>query len=232
MTAPAEVHDTRRAVLWATRGVGYLVYLYFVVVEIVLALGFLLLLFGANPSAGFVEWVYRSVDRAMDPFRGIFAPIELGTTGNDVEAVFDTSILFAMVIYGIVALALSAAIAWLNDRIHRIDDENRRREERAAYERALAATRPAPAAAPPVATAPPAQPAQPWTGGQPLPAQQPPAQQAPGQQAPGQQAPGQQAPGQQAPGQQAPGQQAPGQQAPGGQRWSAEQPPGGPVPRG
>ena len=39
----------------------------------------------------------------MERFRGIFTPIELGLTGNDVEAVLDTSVLFAMLVYGIFA---------------------------------------------------------------------------------------------------------------------------------
>lgn len=69
----------------------------------------------------------------MRPFRGIFEPIELGTTGNDVEAVFDTSVLFAMVIYGIVVLVIHAVISWLSGRIERIDAENRTRRLEAAY---------------------------------------------------------------------------------------------------
>jgi hypothetical protein len=132
----------RRVVLLIARAVGYLVYAYLIVVEIILLLGFVLLLFGANPSAGFTEWSYRNLDRVMSPFRGIFTPIELGTAGNDVQAVFDTSVLFAMIVYGIVALALSALIAWLSGRIHQIDDaetELRRREEHQAQLDAIAA---------------------------------------------------------------------------------------------
>jgi len=133
----------RRVVLLIARAVGYLVYAYLIVVEIILLLGFVLLLFGANPSAGFTEWSYRNLDRVMSPFRGIFTPIELGATGGDVQAVFDTSVLFAMIVYGIVALALSALIAWLSGRIHQIDDaetELRRRQEHQAQLDAIAAS--------------------------------------------------------------------------------------------
>ncbi len=122
----------RKVVLWVGRLVGYLVYVYLLVVEVILFVGFLLLLFGANPTAGFVEWWYRSLDRVMAPFRGIFTPIHLGTTTGDVEAVFDTSVMFAMIVYGIVALALSAGITWLTGRLHEVYDvegELRRKAE-------------------------------------------------------------------------------------------------------
>ncbi len=122
MTIPVVATTSpRRAVVWVARAVSYLVYGYVLLVELVLFLGFFLLLFGANPSSGFAEWVYRSLANAMEPFRGIFAPIELGTTGNDVVAVFETSVLFAMIVYGVVALALHAVIDWLSARIAKIE---------------------------------------------------------------------------------------------------------------
>jgi hypothetical protein len=114
--------DERKVVLWVARAVSYLVYFYLIVVEIILLIGFFLLLFGANPSAGFTQWAYRNLDRVMDPFRGIFSPIDLGTTGNDVPATFDTSVLFAMIIYGILALVFGAVIQWLTGRLHQIHD--------------------------------------------------------------------------------------------------------------
>lgn len=112
----------RKAFLWVARAVSYLLYAYLIAVEIILFMGFFLLLFGANPTAGFTQWVYRNLDRVMDPFRGIFSPIELGTAGNDVPAVFETSVLFAMIMYGILALVLSAFITWLSSRLRRLED--------------------------------------------------------------------------------------------------------------
>ncbi len=147
ITAPG----ARKAFLWVARTISYLVYVYLIVVEIILFMGFFLLLFGANPSAGFTQWVYRNLDRVMDPFRGIFAPIELGTTGNDVPAVFETSVVFAMIMYGIVALVLSAFITWLTSRLQRLEmvEESlaqRQREQDEALQRvaALDATSPTP----------------------------------------------------------------------------------------
>jgi hypothetical protein len=165
VTSTTAADQTKRTVTWIARAVAYLAYFYFIVVEIILAIGFFLLLFGANPSTPFVEWVYRSVDRAMRPFRGIFEPIELGTTGNEVEAVFDTSVLFAMVIYGIVVLVIHAVISWLSGRIERIDAENRTRRLEAAYAPSTAgmsgpsgATAPASPAAPGAGPPPPTTP--------------------------------------------------------------------------
>jgi len=132
ITTESKALSERKAIVWALRAVSYLVYFYLIVVEIILLIGFFLLLFGANPTAGFTQWAYRNLERVMDPFRGIFSPIELGTTGNDVAAVFDTSVLFAMIIYGIVALGLSVLIGWLSgrlDQIHAAEDELARQAE-------------------------------------------------------------------------------------------------------
>jgi hypothetical protein len=121
--------NSKRTITYIARGVTYFLYFYIIVVEIILTLGFFLLLFGANPSASFVEWVYRALERVMDPFRGMFAPVELGLTGNGVHAVLDTSILFAMLIYLLIAIGLQGLIRWLTIRLHRLDDEQLALEE-------------------------------------------------------------------------------------------------------
>lgn len=151
ITPDSRALGERKVILWIARLVSYFVYFYLIVVEIILLIGFFLLLFGANPTAGFTQWAYRNLDRVMDPFRGIFSPIELGTTGNDVEATFDTSVLFAMIIYGILALVLGAVISWLSGRLHQIQDAeeyNRKLRDLAAQQAQLeelraAAARPA-----------------------------------------------------------------------------------------
>ncbi|WP_114856050.1 YggT family protein [Brachybacterium sp. YJGR34] len=120
-TAPEHVAPHRRTALVGARILGWAVYAYLVVTEVVLLLGFILLLFGANANAGFVQWAYRSLDRAMEPFRGIFSAIELGETGNQVESVLDTSILFAMLVYGLLALAVRAGLDGLTGRLVRLD---------------------------------------------------------------------------------------------------------------
>jgi hypothetical protein len=145
ITTESKALGERKAIVWALRAVSYLVYFYLIVVEIILLIGFFLLLFGANPTAEFTQWAYRNLERVMEPFRGIFSPIELGTTGNDVAAIFDTSVLFAMIIYGIVALGFSVLIGWLSgrlDQIHVAEHELARQaeiEQRQADARLLAA---------------------------------------------------------------------------------------------
>lgn len=137
--AEADVPPTqqiRRISASLGRVITWVVYVYVLIVEVILALGFLLLLLGADPSSGFVEWAYRSLDRAMRPFRGIFASIDLGVTGNDVASVFDTSVLFAMIVYGIIAIALSSLLHWLSSRVDRIDTENRFRAVELQHRRA------------------------------------------------------------------------------------------------
>ena len=158
---PNHWRTTRKVVTQATRVLSYLVYLYLLAVEVILLLGFFLLLFGANASAGFTEWVYRSMDRAMKPFRGIFTPIELGTTaGNEIQSVFETSVLFAMIVYGIVGIAIYSFIGWLTHRIGLIERQERDEQYAATTEQlasvarmdAVAATAAAAASAPPSGT--------------------------------------------------------------------------------
>ena len=129
----------RKAVVWTARALSYLVYFFLIAAEIILFIGFVLLLFGANPSAGFTEWAYRNLDRVMEPFRGIFTPIELGTTSGNVESVFETSVVFAMIIYGIVALAFSVLIPWLTSRLRSLEQAEAEAERRhLSQEQALA----------------------------------------------------------------------------------------------
>ncbi|HWM75464.1 MAG TPA: hypothetical protein VNQ53_17070 [Nocardioides sp.] len=118
---PPKTRSHGRTLLWGTRALGYVVYAYVVLTEIVLAMGFFLLLFGANPDPPFVQWVYRSLERAMEPFRGIFTSIELGQTGNEVEAVLDTSVLFAMLVYGIIAWLVRLGIDYLSGHLARLE---------------------------------------------------------------------------------------------------------------
>jgi uncharacterized protein YggT (Ycf19 family) len=125
-----------RALLW-------LIYAWVTVVLVLLFLAFLLLLLGANPDAGFVEWVYRSVQRAMAPFRGIFEPVELGDDSR-----LDISILFAMIVYGFVGMGLHLAWEWVSRKLHDAERADARRQALAGQEAAAAAASAAASAAP------------------------------------------------------------------------------------
>jgi hypothetical protein len=90
-------------------GVVYAVVLSFV---IILTLAFFLRLLGANPSADFAEWIYRSASRIMEPFRGIFPTTEISD-----RSVFDASLLFGIIMYSIFALAVHALVDWFARRL-------------------------------------------------------------------------------------------------------------------
>lgn len=106
--------DVRVTIGTAAKVLLWFVYIWVVVNLVLLFLAFMLQLLGANPDAGFAEWVYRSVQRSMAPFRGLFKPIEVSD-----KLVLDTSLLFAMIVYGLIALFLKAGIDALTDRVER-----------------------------------------------------------------------------------------------------------------
>jgi uncharacterized protein YggT (Ycf19 family) len=81
----------------------------------VLTIAFVLQLLGADPSASFVDWIYRASARVMQPFRGAF-PTQQVTD----KSVFNASLLFAAIVYSLLALLLNAALIWLSDRIDAI----------------------------------------------------------------------------------------------------------------
>jgi uncharacterized protein YggT (Ycf19 family) len=95
--------------MWVTRIVAGLINFFLALVEIFLGLRVILRLFAANPHNGFVQWIYNSSDTLMDPFRGIFHSVVIGS-----NHVVDFSAIFAMVVYGLVALAFAALVSWLN----------------------------------------------------------------------------------------------------------------------
>lgn len=103
--------DGADSTVWFVRLVRLLVfavYLFVLVKLVLLTLGFFLRLFGASTDAEFTRWVYRNVDNTMDPFRGMFP----SRTVSD-HSMIDTSLLFAMIVYAIVAIALHLVITWL-----------------------------------------------------------------------------------------------------------------------
>jgi uncharacterized protein YggT (Ycf19 family) len=108
------------ALMQIARVLTYLVYAWVIVSLVILTFGFFLLLFGANPDAAFAAWVYRGLERVMAPFRGIFEPVRL-----DGRSVLDVSVLFAMIVYGIVAMVLHGLIGWLTARAAELELKRR-----------------------------------------------------------------------------------------------------------
>ena len=106
--------DMRVTIGTAAKVLLWFVYAWLVFNLVLLFLAFVLQLLGANPDAAFAEWVYRSVQRSMAPFRGLFEPIEVSD-----KSVLDTSLLFAMIVYGLITLFLKAGIDWLTEHVRR-----------------------------------------------------------------------------------------------------------------
>lgn len=117
------------------RSLLWLVYAWVALTVVLLFLGFVLLLFGANPDAGFVEWIYRSTQRSMAPFRGIFESVEVGD-----QSVLDTSMLFAIIVYVFVALGLNLAVEWVTGELRTAERRQRPRDLLAAQAAAGANT--------------------------------------------------------------------------------------------
>ena len=78
------------------------------VVESFLGLRFVLKLFGANPSAEFVSWLYSTSEPLLEPFKGMFpAPIiERGF-------ILEFSTLFAMLMYALGAWLITELIVFI-----------------------------------------------------------------------------------------------------------------------
>lgn len=106
----------RKTTLAIARAISYVAYAWVVVSLVILAFGFVLQLFAANPDAGFTQWVYRHLADTMEPFRGIFPQADVGD-----GATLDVSILFAMFVYSLVALAARSLIDWLTYRRDRVE---------------------------------------------------------------------------------------------------------------
>jgi len=87
-----------------------IVWFVFGAIEILLAIRFLLTLFGANAEAGFVKLVYGLSDIFMAPFNAIFS------TGRISGATFEWSALVAIAVYALIAWGLVALIGVMSPR--------------------------------------------------------------------------------------------------------------------
>lgn len=96
------------------RVVVWVVYALALATGILLTVAFLLHLAGANPQSSFVEWVYRSTESAMRPFRGIFPTHEVGGS-----SVLDLSYLVAAIVYLVIAMLVDGVHRWLTVRLRR-----------------------------------------------------------------------------------------------------------------
>ncbi|MBX4201563.1 YggT family protein [Candidatus Saccharibacteria bacterium] len=104
--------DGTLVLLKVSRGVTYFAYFYAVVASVFLSIGFLLQLFGANPSAGFSQFIYKGAYEFLKPFRNIFPGHQVSDTSY-----FNSAALFAIFIYFLVAVAIHSLIAYLTSKM-------------------------------------------------------------------------------------------------------------------
>jgi uncharacterized protein YggT (Ycf19 family) len=90
------------------RALTYLVYGFTIIAIVFLVIGFVLLLFGANTTVPFVQFIYNGAVHFLAPFRGIFPPVKL----ND-SSYFSSAGLFAIVMYSIFAAAVHGLINYI-----------------------------------------------------------------------------------------------------------------------
>lgn len=132
--------DSKLNLLKFARILVYFVYAYLVIAVSFLITGFFLLLLGASQSASFVDFVYRIAAEFLQPFRGMFPPHQI--TDN---AYFSAAGLFAIIMYGLFAVAVHSLISWLTLKQAQHQEELiqiAREEERQAEKARAAAEKP------------------------------------------------------------------------------------------
>jgi uncharacterized protein YggT (Ycf19 family) len=114
-TAPPPSHSVVNAtnLIKVARWAVMFVYAIALIAIVLLTIAFFLKLFGASTTAPFTQWIYRSSDRFMQPFRGIFPAVEV--TDN---SVLDVSLLFGMLMYTLFALLVHALVEWLDRKLY------------------------------------------------------------------------------------------------------------------
>ncbi len=95
------VVDIGRVIVYITYGVVLFA-------EFMLLFRIVFLLFSANPSAPFVQFVYNTSNDFLAPFRGIFPPHPVAQLGY-----LDVSAIFALVVYLLVAWGVEVLIGLL-----------------------------------------------------------------------------------------------------------------------
>lgn len=93
---------------------GYFVYLIFGLLEILLAFRFVLKLLGANPSTGFVDFVYNLSAIFVAPFTGIFNTSM--SSGNVTTSIFEPAVLVAIAVYAVIAWGIVTLIKVISGR--------------------------------------------------------------------------------------------------------------------
>ena len=128
--------ETKRWILWVGRLFTLFIYVVFLAYAVIVGIAFVLQLLGANPDADFADWIYRAAANITEPFRGIFP-----TTQVSDRSTFNASLLFALIVYLVVAVILHGIVDWLARRIAGIDRAEEREQMRASLQAQQESTR-------------------------------------------------------------------------------------------
>ena len=82
------------------------IYILFGFIEVLLAIRFILRLFGANAQAGFAQLIYGVTGPLVAPFQGLFGTVQAE------GSVFESQSVVALIVYALVAW-LIVKLAWL-----------------------------------------------------------------------------------------------------------------------
>lgn len=83
----------------------YLIRIFFGIIEFFLGIRILLKLFGANEAAPFVTWAYDVTAPLVQPFAGVFPPVNLGP-----RFMIEMSAILALIIYSFIAWAIDQGL--------------------------------------------------------------------------------------------------------------------------
>jgi uncharacterized protein YggT (Ycf19 family) len=112
--------------------IAYAMYIWVIFGIIVLGLRVFLLATSANPSTPFVNFIYNTSATYLQPFREIFPPKDVGSTGY-----IDVAAVFAMIIYAFIGWAFSALIDYIQSKIDKFKaDTKAKRQQLEAQRRA------------------------------------------------------------------------------------------------
>lgn len=100
--------DSKLTFIKFARVLTYLVYAYAIIATVFLIFGFFFMLFGANSHTPFVNFVYNISAQFLKPFRDIFPGQQISDTSY-----FDAAALFAIIFYGIFAMAIHSLITYI-----------------------------------------------------------------------------------------------------------------------
>lgn len=97
--------------------VGYTIYYLFGIVEVLLLFRLVFKLTGANPSSGFVNFIYSLTQIFILPFSGIFHSAT--TSGNVVTAILEPSTLVGLVVYAVLAWGITQLVEIMSGRLQK-----------------------------------------------------------------------------------------------------------------